>query len=292
MFRIVILDSGIDQALMKNQPNILLKNFTEEDDYDLNGHGTKTYSLIRQLSKKKNFQIKVIKVLNRDLECNYLNLKNALEFLERVDFDILNISLATECNKYFDDINNICHNLNSQGKTIVASHSNTNKLSYPASSKYVIGVLGEKMNNWFDYNILHQDNKDVIADNTPVVCSTINGGYDLYSGNSKATACITSLLTYFKKDVKLFETLSFNNYDLRQIIRRINNIELLRNTDESINLIERVGRNKFEEFLHEISLEFDINYEENLFNINDFSSSISLSNKIYETKQRELYDII
>lgn len=45
-------------------------------------------------------------------------------------------------------IDEICYSLLQQGKIIIASKANNGKISFPAESKYVIGVSGNQFKSY------------------------------------------------------------------------------------------------------------------------------------------------
>lgn len=293
MKKIIVVDSGIDKALLQRYPNLLLKNYTCEE-YDMHGHGTASYSLINKLTV--DCEIKTIKVLNKYLECSTEILKSALKFLQNVDCDIINMSLATTVEKDFEEIDNLCKIIHSQGKIIVSSLSNSGEISYPAYSQYVIGVEGKVLKNSLDYIYMNEGNIQFIADKTPVVVQTLDGYYDLYGGNSKATCCVTALIsqnigyglnnhiTSYKKDLTYSKGGEFDKLH-RKVLKILSRYSV---NVQNFNIINNVSRDKFKYFLQDLSHDVGISYKKHFFSIYDFSNVYNLVCKLMYIKSREV----
>lgn len=189
--RVAVIDSGVNK-FYKNRIAKLL-NYTEEDHVDANGHGTKCVSIIDKIAPDTNFT--VLKLLNKNLQCSSSTLCQALTDLLTMDIDIVNLSLSTaEINNY-KDLNNICRNLYQEGKLIIASKANNGEKSYPAESKYVLGVCGSLFPDnetfWYKSNGLIQ----IVASKTPTILKVDECKYSFFGGNSKATACMTGVIS-------------------------------------------------------------------------------------------------
>lgn len=291
MKKIIVVDSGIDKTLLQSCPDLLLKNYTCEK-YDMHGHGTASYSLINELTV--DCEIKTIKVLNKYLECSTEILINALKFLQNVDCDIINMSLATTMEKDFEEIDSLCKIIHSQGKIIVSSLANSGEISYPAYSKYVIGVEGKALNNSLDYIYNNEGNIQFIADKTPVVVQTLDGYYDLYGGNSKATCCVTALISqnighsFNNYMISHKKNIYAKDYEFDKLYRRI--LKILSKYSINIHnfdIINNIRRDEFKLFLQDLSYDIGISYKKHIFSIYDFSNVYNLVCKIMYIKSDE-----
>lgn len=130
--KIAIVDSGIDLTVHKNIIGFVdfTKNNKEisNDIYDSNGHGTKCVSVISKVNPSVEFF--VVKILNDQNRCDSKSLLEALKYLLDVDVNIINMSLATNDLTYYKEYSEICNQLYSQGKIIIAALSNNRKKVY------------------------------------------------------------------------------------------------------------------------------------------------------------------
>ena len=88
---LVILDSGLDKRFLDDtgESNIIkYSNYTDEIDYDLNGHGTCVYNYVKRYNH--NVQFVICKILNRFG-------KAKLDTLEKVLNDLLEHQIDVIC---------------------------------------------------------------------------------------------------------------------------------------------------------------------------------------------------
>lgn len=308
--RVAIIDSGINEFY---DDKIFNKySCVGGDYYDYNGHGTKCVSIIEKIAPDTEFT--VIKLLNENLQCSVHYLYEALTFMLDMDIDIINLSLSTANLSQFQKIDNVCKELHRQGKILVSSKANNGEVSYPAESKYVVGVSGNLFNTneefWYKEILPIQ----CVGSKTPSIVKVSNDKYAFFSGNSKATACITGILS------KNWERLCFHpiaeKYSIISSLANRNNwndqdiiSDIIPNKDknqyineDSLILIERIFKKfldinikelsdskfLFEYFkLSEIEIvvnklfqEFDISYTESELNLYDFMRVEDLCMKI------------
>lgn len=189
--KVAILDSGINRYFEDKVTEVY--SIYGSNHHDDNGHGTKCLSLIERLAPNTEFII--YKILDSNLQCSVKHLCTALTKLLDIDVDIINLSL-TMCNKEKSYIvNEICQQLWSQGKIILSSKANRGNFSYPAESDFVIGVDGNQFRNDTDFWFKLNEPINCIASRTPSIVSLGNDKYSFFSGNSKATACMTGILS-------------------------------------------------------------------------------------------------
>lgn len=191
MKKIAIVDSGIDKDLFGEKIVEQIEFITNEND-SMNNHGNLCCSAM--LSVNENIEIYDIKILNEYNGCSMKLLLDALEYLSYKEIDIINLSLASDFIDYKDKFLSIIKKINSSGKIMVASQFNNNQVSFPASLDGVIGVTGNTFikNTSFWYNM----NLDIqcVADKKPILLKTEKNSYEMFGGNSKATAVFSGLL--------------------------------------------------------------------------------------------------
>lgn len=189
--RVAVIDSGVNKFYKNRIAKCL--NYIKENHVDKNGHGTKCVSIIDNIAPETDFT--VLKILNKNLQCSSSVLCQALTDLLTMDIDIINLSLSTaEINNY-KVLNDICRKLYQGGKLIIASKANDGDNSYPAESEYVLGVCGSLFRDnetfWYKSNGLIQ----IVASKTPTILKVDESKYSFYGGNSKATACMTGVIS-------------------------------------------------------------------------------------------------
>lgn len=189
--RVAVMDSGVNKFYRNKITKCL--NYTEEDYVDENGHGTKCISIIDKIAPDTDFT--VLKLLNKNLQCSSYTLCKALNDILGMDIDIVNLSLSTAEINSFKDLNSICKKFYQEGKLIIASKANNGEISYPAESKYVLGICGSLFHNnetfWYNSN----GSVQIVASKTPTILKMDKSIYSFYGGNSKATACMTGIIS-------------------------------------------------------------------------------------------------
>lgn len=305
--RVAIIDSGINNHLVSKSTK--LYTIFDNNYFDENGHGSKCISLIKMISPKT--EIISFKLLDKNLKCTTQDLYSTLVKMLNIDVDIINLSLSTSNNEQFTMIDEICYSLLQQGKIIIASKANNGEISYPAESKYVIGVSGNQFksneNFWFSKN----NSIQCIASRTPCIVDLGNQEYTFYSGNSKATACMTGIISKNFASInnlciqdKIEYILSLatrNEWEESEILTEIiadSSIEVapvdnLKIMDFIKSLFIDFGLNESDKYIYKligtikiinmvkvILKEFNLNFNNCEFNLYDFISVKSLYNKI------------
>lgn len=191
MKRIAIVDSGIDKDLF-DKKIVEHVDFVGGETDTTNNHGNLCCSAL--LSVNDDVEIYDIRILNEYNGCSTKILLDALEYLSYKEIDIINLSLTSNLVEYRQEYEAIIKKIMSSGKIIVASKANDNKVSLPASLKGVIGVTGNifKSNTSFWYN----ETLDIqcVADKKPELLLSKKNVYEMFGGNSKATAVFTGLV--------------------------------------------------------------------------------------------------
>lgn len=201
--KIAILDSGID---LENYESHVMKyiEYTEEPDgeniYDSNGHGTLCCSVM--LSVNSDIQFIIIKILNEKNLCSDERLIRALNYLKEVDVDIINLSLSTDSWESSDRYRKVIAELVDQGKVIVAATTNGNKDSLLSNLNGTIGIYGNLFNDPKDY--WYQKGREVqcVANSMPYLYKGMQGQYEMFGGNSKATALFSGIVSLHWGEIK------------------------------------------------------------------------------------------
>lgn len=204
--KVAVIDSGVDKQnkiIMQHiiqgfsfQRDAEENRIIESGDFnDIFGHGTNCIDCILQLAEQAQFY--PIKIINEMGKTTCTLLIEALKKCKEIPIDIICLSLSVT--RFLDDdmekqLEEICQDLERQGKIICASECNNMKNSIPAIYNSVIGV-GELPFD-ADRKILVDRFKkvQVMADITPIFVAGKQGRYNFFKGTSKANAYVTGIL--------------------------------------------------------------------------------------------------
>lgn len=226
---IAIIDSGIDyrneRLMKKTVMGLGIENGNIVNDfYDENGHGTKcAYTICKQSS---NVDFLIIKVLDKNMNGESRNVIEALKFLEDTEVKLINLSLSTENQYFVNEYVRICSKLYDKGKIVVCSEDNSNhKKSYPACLEYVIGVKGNIYLKENEYWFNKEYDVQVVSSALPKLSMSLNQQFELFTGNSKATALFTGMLfNLLEKDtIKKPELILQENSNIHNWKEELNN---------------------------------------------------------------------
>lgn len=191
--RIALVDSTIDY-------NVHKKNLIDEYSFlpkgnrnVVNNHGTLCCSAI--LSINPLAEIYSIPVLNDDNQCLTETILEALNYLLDIDVDIINLSLSTSSVEYEKEYERYIKRLREQGKIVISSLANNHSISIPARLPEVIGVQGNLFVNEHEYWFNRTYQIQCVADSKPVLLRANHGEYQLFGGNSKATAIFSGIVS-------------------------------------------------------------------------------------------------
>lgn len=198
--KIAIIDSGIS-ANMDLDKIIQIRNYTNEEKYDLCGHGTNVFYLIN--SYKMESEYIIIKVLNENGLTKIKSLYTALNDLISEEIDIICMSLSIVRYDNVTDLKllyEVCNTLCDSGVIFVCSYNNNSAIeSFPASLEFIYGIKGMffRSQDRFWYA---KEKKDIVADIMPVCVRGLNNKREFFSGNSKACALMAgNILNNCKK---------------------------------------------------------------------------------------------
>ena len=154
------------------------------------GHLVEMAQMLRNRLEKYPF----IKILNNNAQTSIELLIAALEHCCTLDYNIINLSMATIERNNIQKFKNKCQQLKKQGKIIISSVFNRFTTSYPASFDSVLGVRGGVLSRddsfWFNpkYEI------ECVANIIPQFTQRNLNYYMLFGGNSKACAYMTGYI--------------------------------------------------------------------------------------------------
>lgn len=231
---VAIVDSGFDTGILDIEGNHftggICFEYIQNDDIvlekqsisDDNGHGTMCAETIKRIAPFVN--LFVVKILDKNKKTNSKALLKALKHLKLIECDIINLSLASIGNEISNEIESCCNELMQQGKILICSLCNNMTSSYPASFKSVIGVNGSLLGNNFEYWYNKDYEIQAVSDITPVLTKTIGMKYELFGGNSKATAVFTGIVAncMSKSIINFYDYLEHNSAKKHWDINDIN----------------------------------------------------------------------
>lgn len=204
--KIVIVDSGVRLSHPKLSHYIVdgynpIDNSPDFDDHL--GHGTAVTGIIKQHAPEA--EVFVIKLFDDDFTVQFEDLCKALEYIdEKVEFDILNLSIGvTECPDH-ERLRELCDNLSQRG-VVIAAFDNLGAISYPAAYSTVIGVDSHpSYSNPYDYDYIESDIINIRAKGNSQRVIWSNPDYFIQSGSSFACAHITGLVAKMMQGKKLY----------------------------------------------------------------------------------------
>lgn len=289
--KIAVIDSGIDKALKSSITEI--RNYTGEDEFDLNGHGTSAFNYI--MGYCRNIDVIICKVLNSSGKSGSSPLAAALTDLLDTNVNIIcmPLSFAGFENGYsVNIIHKLLEELNKKGVIIICSYKNGSKNSFPACNQHVIGVYGGYMDN---NSVFWYKNRKMVTNIYPECIRTLNNKRCFFSGNSKACALAAVIvIEIIKKNnnrcINIYDKLSsYTNqaeWEYSQINRDLESIFCYSGINEHkiikeknffikktiINILKNYVK---DEFLVKIDREFDDDYYNLVSNMDEFINLIS-----------------
>lgn len=225
--KVAVLDTGIAKAIVderiKLSKSIYYDYYDEEikikdsvDDY--NGHGTCCINTIKAINPDVDFYS--IDIMGISGNTSNRVLLAALEYVEKLDVDIISVSASSSSELLQDELKEVCQRITNSGKVILAAVENGKEESSIANFDSVIGVIG----NWFDdcqYSFSKDRKIQMSCDATPYI---LTGKYGLladFMGNSRATAVAAGIVSkmmsdYRKKGKDIIQLLEENRFASRE----------------------------------------------------------------------------
>lgn len=209
MVKIAIVDSGLTTEYRERYlslDRVSGCSFIETDDgiyriddqyEDLLGHGTACVCLIDK--RVSSVEYYIVNIFNEDGKSSSELLLLALRHLQKIDVNIICVSLATKSEKNINDLQTECDKLFSQNKIIVASCSNVGGNGFPAVFPNVYGVDRTKISKMDSYYFYPDEEIQIVCDGYPeeVFCSPLQH----LGGSSKAAAVFCSIISKQVEDL-------------------------------------------------------------------------------------------
>lgn len=208
MLRVAIIDDGIPPRVTKEYPNIKVTHLVVNDNNIVveqkfskflyyTSHAEVCFTLYaNQMLDKQSFELISINIMEDKKPTGEVSkLIAALKWCAYNNINLINMSVGTTNYWEFTSIEELLQQLSERNTIIIAAHSNKNKLTYPASSKYVIGVRCDQTGTLaagdyivFDNGIFNTE--IIVAPNFSIYAKKIKQPIDGF--NSFAAPIITS----------------------------------------------------------------------------------------------------
>ncbi len=231
--RIAVVDSGADKRMYPSVSTGYCFAPSEGITYhDDNGHGSHCISTI--LHYNPQAEIIPIKVLDSELRTSSICLAKALEFLYKMNVDLIHLSLSFQHEDY--TLYRIIEGLVASGKIVIASYSNKCGVhSYPAEYSFVYGVIGGFFSD--ERRFLHEQAcSKITCSKVPILVKKGNGERVFFSGNSKAAAVFTGIISKYLMEYRhqgINELIMMNASKGREFI--LDNNDLFLAQDETLD---------------------------------------------------------
>ncbi|EJO5348232.1 S8 family serine peptidase [Clostridium botulinum] len=174
MIHIAIIDDGVNENcynIGKLEYNIeidsqlKIKKRINYDSYS-NSHGSICSAIIKKYFD--NCIISSIKILSSDSKmASAAQLVKAVEYCVNNNLQLINLSLGTVDQYYYDNLKRIINYAYKNNVILVGANDNNDKITYPASLSNVIGVRsdrsGKLKENEYNYYIYPYDGIDILA---------------------------------------------------------------------------------------------------------------------------------
>ena len=184
----IILNTQTQQLFIDDKYRLSSLNISDSVNNTSDTHADICSKIIRKYLP--NCSLLNIVVKDHNTLGDFYKLLTALEYLQYLDIDIINLSIGFTSRLYALKLYPIIKKLINRNIIIVAAHSNNDSITYPASFKNVIGckALSSVQKNHLKKSIFYASGSHMIR---------LNSGkpYITPNVNSYATAYITSLVS-------------------------------------------------------------------------------------------------
>lgn len=196
--KIAIIDSGVNPQIacaerISKCYSVVIKDGVyqciDAEPEDEMGHGSAVATII--YNQNSNIELISISVNSIEFEYDEEALISALEFVDGIDVDIVNISAGVTYSTKVQQLEEVCCRIASKGAFIISAFDNDGAISYPAALPDVIGIdVTSEYDNRDD--IIYQENSIVDLLVSDRFFRTIwQGKKTIIRGTSFATAYIT-----------------------------------------------------------------------------------------------------
>lgn len=207
--KIALIDSGVDPQIARVGQiskcyNIVMKDGVYQcidvEPKDEMGHGSAVATII--YNQNNNIELVSISVNSVEFEYDEDALISALQFIEGMEVDIVNISAGVTYLTKVQQLEKVCCRIASKGVIIVSAFDNDGAISYPAALPDVIGVdVTSEYDNRND--IIYQENSIVDLLVSDRFFRTVwQGEKTIIRGTSFATAYITGKISKLLSEIE------------------------------------------------------------------------------------------
>ncbi len=145
--RVAIVDSGVAPvpAVGAIERSVVVERdadgevtVTECDHDDLTGHGTACAAIVRSLAPE--VEIVSVRVLNASLKGQALTFAHGLDWCIEQGFDVVNLSLSTSNERYFETFHDLVDQASWKRTLLVSAMNNVRKVTIPSEFAGVFSV--------------------------------------------------------------------------------------------------------------------------------------------------------
>jgi peptide maturation system protein (TIGR04066 family) len=205
--KVAVIDSGLDIS----HPNLFkslkggisfFKNKNDDivelpDTDDKIGHGTACASII--LHKSPEIHLYVAKVFQDELQVSTPILLKALEWCDKQEINVVNLSLGTNRAEWFRPLSAVCEHLAQKGTIVIAAEGTPGVKCWPAYLSSTIGVTGGPVRGKYAYYYHKGKPIEVTARGDFQRMAWIGGKYVMMDGTSFACAHISGVVALIKE---------------------------------------------------------------------------------------------
>nr|WP_269800013.1 S8 family serine peptidase [Bacillus sp. mrc49] len=217
------MDSGISSSLNFNEHNSF--SLVDDNIYDINGHGTMMYSILKGFKSdiigiSPDADILSIKILEEDESINSEIIYDAIKLAIEQKALIINLSISSY--KYNEKIAEVIKKANNKNITVVFSSGDYSdvEVMFPSNMKEVVsvGAIGE------DFKVLEMtsgsDLTDINAPGGNIKTLGLNGEVFTSSGTSQSTAIVSGYIALLK-DYVFKNNNNLSNAEIINYIKQI-----------------------------------------------------------------------
>lgn len=271
MVKIALIDSGIDVKQYRNsivgglsiEERGNSKNNISYNIKDNCGHGSQCASVI--LKECSNVKFYIIKIFGNELNTSYLSLRMGLEYLLKIDVDIINLSLSVNTSEErTGELLDIFRKLRNQGKRIFcATPNDTKSFNYIKDYSFWNIAVDDSVNDMY----IDEEKHRIYVNSLPYLHYYMDGQHKLFGkSTSYATAKVSGKYALYMDKYDMDASIKFK--------------EKYRKYEKYICLDKPIRKNlfqnkEFKKILDVTKRVLEVNDEELILNYSLFSSRIA-----------------
>jgi hypothetical protein len=212
IIKIAVIDSGIERThpkfkdILNMQEHSFLDTKHNSDEDAIGGisgteHGTGVFSIITNHLKSNlhAYFFYVIKIFDKRGCTSEDYLIKAIQYCIDNKIDIINLSMGIETDTPSEELRRVCDQLYNNNSILIAAASDNSVATFPAYFMNVYGVLGGIIESGKEYGVIEKGPIEFIGKGNLQRIASSNGASVFNSGNSLATAHITSIVAEIKR---------------------------------------------------------------------------------------------